>query len=129
MKWTIIFGIFWFFLATVAAAVANETPSALTCNVTVQPDWSYLYQLSHAPNLSKKTWCQTEWEHQNRTVIVHTQIGQDPVFDANLVLNLTHWSVTLRHCYDFLRHRQDCGTWEEAVCSGECCTKLRNEPD
>ncbi|KAF1385262.1 hypothetical protein PFLUV_G00105900 [Perca fluviatilis] len=65
MKWTIILGILCVFPATVAAAVANKTPSALTCNVTVQPDWSYLYELSQAPNLSKSTWCQTEWEHQN----------------------------------------------------------------
>ncbi|XP_078114379.1 uncharacterized protein LOC144523005 isoform X1 [Sander vitreus] len=128
MKWTIIYGIFCFVFPTIATAASTETPSALTCNVTKQ-DGFYVYQLSQAPNLSNSMpWCGTSWEQWNKTVIVHTQNGQDPVFDINLVQNLTDWSVTLKHCHDYLRYRKYCETVEEAVCNVNCSAVLDRIP-
>ncbi|XP_031167936.1 uncharacterized protein LOC116059116 isoform X2 [Sander lucioperca] len=114
-----------FSLFCIASAASNETSSALTCNVTVQPDGLCVYQLSRVPNLSNSvSWCGTSWEQRNRTVIVHTHNGKDPVFDINLVQNLTDWSVTLKHCHPYLRYKMDCETVEEAVCTVNCSAVL-----
>lgn len=104
-------------------AAAEKSGSDLTCNVSRLPDGTFMYQLSKPPSSAS---CMTEWERENRTVIVN--INQD--FDPKLVQNLTDQYISLTICLDYLHYTCDClEGFEEAHCTVNCSSFSETFPE
>ncbi|XP_029284758.1 uncharacterized protein LOC115006607 [Cottoperca gobio] len=115
--------IFYLLFVNVMSAPAANSPSALTCDVTQQPNGLYLYQLSRAPSSSN---CSTCWEDREEIIARDSKFNKPVQF-------LTNQSITLNECKDYLHYTQDCTStsatprthskalgFEEAHCKINC---------